>query len=27
VQLPRAAPALVWRYLTNRGSFYNQPRQ
>jgi hypothetical protein len=27
VRLPRAAPALVWRYLTNRGSFYNQPRQ
>jgi hypothetical protein len=27
VELPRAAPALVWRYLTDRASFYNQPRQ
>lgn len=27
VELPREAPALVWRYLTDRGSFYRQPRQ
>ena len=27
VALPRAAPSLVWRYLTNRSSFYNQPRE
>jgi hypothetical protein len=25
--LPRAAPTLVWRYLTDRASFYNRPRQ
>lgn len=27
VELPREAPSLAWRYLTNRGSFYRQPRQ
>ena len=27
VELPRDAPALAWRYLTDRGSFYRQPRQ
>lgn len=27
VELPREAPGLVWRYLTERGSFYRQPRQ
>jgi hypothetical protein len=27
VKLPRAAPGLIWRYLTNRSSFYTQPRQ
>lgn len=27
VELPREAPALIWRYLTDRGSFYRQPRQ
>jgi hypothetical protein len=27
VVVPREAPALVWRYLTNRASFYRQPRQ
>ncbi len=27
VELPRDAPSLVWRYLTDRGSFYRQPRQ
>ncbi len=26
VELPRDAPALVWRYFTDRGSFYRQPR-
>lgn len=27
VELPLEAPALAWRYLTNRDSFYRQPRQ
>jgi hypothetical protein len=27
VVLPREAPTLVWRYLTDRASFYNRPRQ
>jgi len=27
IELPREAPTLVWRYLTNRDSFYRQPRQ
>lgn len=27
VELPSEAPALAWRYLTNRSSFYRQPRQ
>jgi hypothetical protein len=27
VELPREAPSLAWRYLTDRGSFYRQPRQ
>jgi hypothetical protein len=27
VVLPRRGPALVWRYLTDRASFYGQPRQ
>ncbi len=27
VELPREAPSLAWRYLTNRDSFYRQPRQ
>lgn len=27
VELPREAPTLLWRYLTDRGSFYRQPRQ
>lgn len=27
VELPREAPGLVWRYLTQRESFYRQPRQ
>lgn len=27
VDLPREAPALAWRYLTDRDSFYRQPRQ
>lgn len=27
VQLPGEAPGLAWRYLTNRESFYQQPRQ
>jgi hypothetical protein len=27
VELPLEAPTLVWRYLTNRDSFYRQPRQ
>ena len=27
VELPREAPSLAWRYLTNRSSFYRQPRQ
>jgi hypothetical protein len=27
VELPREAPAIAWRYFTNRASFYNQPRQ
>lgn len=27
IELPRQAPSLVWRYLTDRGSFYRQPRQ
>ncbi|HEY7474986.1 MAG TPA: hypothetical protein VH679_08240 [Vicinamibacterales bacterium] len=25
--LPREVPTLVWRYLTDRASFYNQPRR
>ena len=25
--LPRAAPVLVWRYLTDRSTFYNNPRR
>ena len=27
VELPLEAPSLAWRYLTNRASFYRQPRQ
>jgi hypothetical protein len=27
VELPIEAPSLAWRYLTNRSSFYRQPRQ
>jgi hypothetical protein len=27
VTLPLAAPSLMWRYLTDRASFYNQPRR
>jgi hypothetical protein len=27
VELPRDGPALAWRYLTDRSSFYRQPRQ
>ncbi len=27
VELPRSAPSLAWRYLTNRASFYNLPRR
>jgi hypothetical protein len=27
VELPLEAPSLAWRYLTNRDSFYRQPRQ
>ncbi len=27
VELPRDAPSLVWRYFTDRNSFYRQPRQ
>ncbi|NQW03744.1 MAG: hypothetical protein HQ485_06920 [Acidobacteria bacterium] len=27
VVLPRDAPALAWQYLTDRSSFYRQPRQ
>jgi hypothetical protein len=27
VELPLRAPRLAWRYLTDRSSFYNQPRQ
>jgi hypothetical protein len=27
VELPLEAPTLAWRYLTNRDSFYRQPRQ
>jgi len=27
VELPREAPSLAWRYLTNRDSFYRQPPQ
>jgi hypothetical protein len=27
VELPREVPSLAWRYLTDRGSFYRQPRQ
>lgn len=27
VELPRQVPSLAWRYLTDRGSFYRQPRQ
>jgi hypothetical protein len=27
VVLPREVPTLVWRYLTDRTSFYNQPRR
>jgi hypothetical protein len=27
VVLPREVPTLVWRYLTDRRSFYNQPRR
>jgi hypothetical protein len=26
VELPTRAPALAWRYLTDRSSFYNRPR-
>jgi hypothetical protein len=27
VELPMTTPALAWRYLTDRTSFYNQPRR
>jgi hypothetical protein len=27
IVLPMEAPSLAWRYLTNRSSFYGQPRQ
>jgi hypothetical protein len=27
VELPMTTPALAWRYLTDRASFYNQPRR
>ena len=27
VRLPGEMPGLVWRYLTNRSSFYGQPKQ
>ena len=27
IELPREAPSLAWRYLTDRNSFYRQPRQ
>jgi hypothetical protein len=27
VELPRDAPSLAWRYVSDRGSFYRQPRQ
>ena len=27
VELPMEAPSLAWRYLTDRSSFYRQPRQ
>lgn len=27
IELPLEAPSLVWRYFTNRDSFYRQPRQ
>lgn len=27
VELPLEAPSLAWQYLTNRSSFYRQPRQ
>jgi hypothetical protein len=27
VELPREAPSLAWRYLSDRDSFYRQPRQ
>jgi hypothetical protein len=27
VVLPREAPTLAWRYLTDRASFYGQPRR
>jgi hypothetical protein len=27
IELPMEAPSLAWRYLTNRSSFYRQPRQ
>jgi len=27
IELPLEAPTLLWRYLTNRDSFYRQPRQ
>jgi hypothetical protein len=27
VELPRQAPSLAWRYLSDRDSFYRQPRQ
>ncbi|MEO6221919.1 MAG: hypothetical protein ABIP90_01615, partial [Vicinamibacterales bacterium] len=27
IELPLEAPSLAWRYLTNRASFYRQPRQ
>lgn len=27
VELPREAPLLAWRYLTDRSSFYKRPRQ
>jgi hypothetical protein len=27
VELPREAPSIAWRYLTDRSSFYQRPRQ
>jgi hypothetical protein len=27
LELPIEAPSIAWRYLTNRSSFYRQPRQ